>query len=182
MQIVLNSLGSLYSDRKRFEEAEQVYQRLIQVNPQYAFAYNNLAGVCVELGKLDEAAAFYEQRIALRPNDALNAHINLGILESVRGNSEGSEAHFEAALNLWDTAWQWQLQTPAALLENKAIALLGLGQKDKAVSTLKEALSERLPTDVISLTSYDLWATAPFPPHGLDHIRQLLMEAMSANE
>ena len=173
-----NGLGSLYDDWERFEEAEEAYRHLIQLEPSYAFAYNNLASTCLELGKLDEAAELYAQRIRLRPQDALNAHVDLGIIESVRGNEAEARAHFEAALALWDTAWQWRLQTPAALLENKAIALLGVRRTDEAISTLKEALSQRSPTDTIRLTRYDLWATAPNPPPGLDDMRQLLKAAM----
>ena len=174
----LNSLGSLYDDRERFQEAEEIYRQLIQIDPNYAFAYNNLAGICLELGRLDEAAEFYAQRIKLRPQDALNAHVDLGIIEFVRGNEVEANTHFEAALDLWGTAWQWRLQTPAALLENKSIALLGLRRKDEAISTMQDALSQRLPTDTIRLTRYNLWATAHNLPAGLDEIRQLLKNAM----
>jgi hypothetical protein len=74
------------------------------------------------------------------------------------------------------------LRTSFALLEGKALALLGLGQEEKAIDTLKKALTQRLPGERITFTDYDLLATAPNPPSGLKEMRHLLEEAIAKDE
>jgi hypothetical protein len=80
-------------------------------------------------------------------------------------------------LAIWETAWSHKLQSPFGLLENKALALLGLGQAEQALVTLKDALARRQPSDSIEFTRYDLLAAVPEPPLGLAEIRRLLEEA-----
>ena len=113
----------------------------------------------------------------LSPDDALAAEICLGVIACHRGDAEAARHHFERALAVWDSAWIRRLQTPAGLLENKALALLGLGHSQEAIATLQQALDQRLPGDTIEFYIYDLLATAPEPPDGLEEMVALLRQA-----
>jgi tetratricopeptide (TPR) repeat protein len=173
-----NGLGNVYDDLGRYADAEDAYLRVLELEPEHPYAYHNLADTYVTLGNLEKAADFFQKRISLSPDDALAAQVALGCINYSQGEVSEAKEHFQAALELWETAWQRRLQSPAGLLENKALALLGLGDKDEAIATLKEGLSQMLPGDVIDFEYYDLLAQAPQPPEGLKEIRRLLEKAV----
>ena len=126
-----------------------------------------MAGGYLDLGQLDEAGKHYRRRIELSPDDALNALVALGVILWHQGQTTEAQQQFESAIALWDTAWQRRLQTEAGLLENKALALLGLGKPEDALSALDKALTRRVPGDNLEWVRYDLLATAPFSPSPL---------------
>jgi tetratricopeptide (TPR) repeat protein len=173
----LNGLGIVYADLGRHEEAIAAYRRAIDLDPEYASPHNNLGDTYLQLGRLEEARAESQERVHLSPDDALSAQVSLGIIARHRGDDEQATRHFRRAVATWDRAQQRKLQSPFALLENKALALLGLGRPDEAVATLREALAQRLPGDSIDFYCYDLLAESPDPPAGLDEMVALLQEA-----
>ncbi len=61
----------------RFEEACACYQKVVQINPGYIPAWNNLGLVLHGLGKYLEAVSCYSRVIAIDPQVA-EAHYNLG--------------------------------------------------------------------------------------------------------
>jgi tetratricopeptide (TPR) repeat protein len=177
-----NGLGNVYRAQGRYEDAEVTYLKVLELDPENPYAYNNLAGVYVALDKLDKAVEFFQKRISLSPDDALAAQVALGCINYAQDEISKAKEHFQAALDLWETAWQRRLQSPAGMLENKALALMGLGDKDKAIATLKEALSQMLPGDVIDFEYYDLLAQAPQPLEGLEEMRRQLEAASQEQE
>src|SRR5262249_61282428 len=58
-------------------EAEAAYRKAIQLQPDYALAYNNLGTALRDQKKLAEAEAAYRKAIALQP-DYAPAYNNLG--------------------------------------------------------------------------------------------------------
>ena len=126
------------------------------------------------MGQLDEAGKYYQRRIALRPDDALSAHVTLGVILWHQGHTVEAQQQFQSALGLWDIAWQRRLQTEAGLLENRALALLGTGEAEAALSDLQKALARRVLSDQLELVRYDLLATASEPLPGLGELRRLL--------
>lgn len=175
----LNGLGNVYRAMGQTEAAIAAYRRALELDSKFYTAHNNLAGVYLELERLDEAIPHLQKRVELSPDDALAARVMLGILARHQGRNDEARQQFETALGLWETAWQRRLQTPAGLLENKALALLGAGQPKEALSTLQEALARRVPGDKFDLKLYELLATAPEPPPGLDEMRELLEVALA---
>jgi tetratricopeptide (TPR) repeat protein len=169
-----NDLGDARERLGNWQDAVEAYREARSIDGSSAYICNNLAGALEGLRQLDEAAELYQERIRLGPEDALNAHVGLGLIEWYRGNQAQARTHFEAVLELWDTASMRALQTPSELLENKAIALLGLGRQKGATATLREALTKLEPEDTISFGRYDLLASANPPPSGLNTLRRLL--------
>jgi len=65
------ALGSLYSDTGKTEEAQQEYQKAIELNPTGAASYYyNMGVVFVNKGKMDEAAAALKKCTELDPTNA----------------------------------------------------------------------------------------------------------------
>ena len=155
---------------KRYDEAIGAYVRAIELEPTDPYYHNNLAGVYLACGRLEEAAAEYGKRIELSPDNALHANITLGIIQWHRDQVVEARGHFEKALFLWEDARTAQIQTPAGLLENRAIALLCLGIQPDAFATLTEAFAEAQPADEFDPDDarYTLLASAPLRPEGLD--------------
>jgi tetratricopeptide (TPR) repeat protein len=177
--VVHNGLGNVYYDLVRHEEAIEAYQKAIQLDPNSesaAFAWNNLAGVYLEQRQFEAARHALQERIRLKPENTFAPLISLGVLTRHLGEAE-SDLHFQNALAQWDKAWRDRLQSPAGLLENKAIALLCLGRKEEALQTLREALAQRLPGDVIEWANYELLRAAPHPPEGIEEMIAVLKGA-----
>jgi tetratricopeptide (TPR) repeat protein len=171
-----NGLGLVYADLGRREEAIAAYQKVIELAPESdtaAFAHNNLAGIYAEQRRFDLARHELAERIRLHPQNTFAPLIQLGVLARHEGLPE-SEQHFRQALAQWEQAWRDKYQSLASLLENKAIALLCLGQKEEAFQTLAEAIRQRLPGDVIDFDNYELLRTAPQPPEGIEEMIALL--------
>jgi tetratricopeptide (TPR) repeat protein len=174
-----NGLGNVYWQLGRHDGAIAAYQRAIELDPKYAIPHNNLAGVYLELKRLEEARRGFEERVRVRPDDALNAHVSLGIIAYHLDERAEAQQQFEHALSLWDTAWTRRLQTPATLLVDKAIALLGLGWVQEALDVMEEGLRQLLPGDYWKeyVKRLELLAAAPEPPEGLDEMLVLLQKA-----
>ena len=58
-------LGNSYYSAQRLDEAAQVYKDLLQRNPEYAIAHNNLAQVLLEQGDQEHALTHAQQAVAL---------------------------------------------------------------------------------------------------------------------
>ena len=82
-----------------FAEAEQVFRRVIQLDPQNAVAYYNLGNALYNQGNLEEAIASYRQAIEIDPQYAY-AYFNLGIALYDQGDLEGTIASYRRAIEL----------------------------------------------------------------------------------
>ncbi|CAN0503925.1 unnamed protein product, partial [Ectocarpus sp. 12 AP-2014] len=58
-------------------EAKRCYLEAIRIQPSFAIAWSNLAGIFKEEGNLTTAVAYYREAIRLCPEFA-DAHSNLG--------------------------------------------------------------------------------------------------------
>jgi predicted TPR repeat methyltransferase len=62
----------------RFQAAEQIFRLILEAEPNYAVAHNNLGNVLQEQGNLEEAVIRYRRALELRPDYAM-AHSNLAL-------------------------------------------------------------------------------------------------------
>jgi Tfp pilus assembly protein PilF len=76
---VLNLLGLVYFKTNAFPEAEVIYRRLVNENPNVFILHSNLGLILFKQGKLDEAQRYLMRAIELRPNYA-KSHLYLGLL------------------------------------------------------------------------------------------------------
>jgi tetratricopeptide (TPR) repeat protein len=54
----------------KLDEAIALYQKAIEINPNFSWTYNNLGDAFVKQGKLDEAVVEYRRAIEVNPNSA----------------------------------------------------------------------------------------------------------------
>ena len=76
---VLNLLGLVYFKTNAFPEAEVIYRRLANENPNVFILHSNLGLILFKQGKLDEAEHYLLRAVELRPNYA-KSHLYLGLL------------------------------------------------------------------------------------------------------
>jgi tetratricopeptide (TPR) repeat protein len=66
-------------EMEELDDAILLYQKAIELDPQYSNAYNNLGAAYRHKGDIDKAIAFTEKAIALEPKNS-KAYNNLGII------------------------------------------------------------------------------------------------------
>jgi superkiller protein 3 len=162
----------------RVEEAIEAFHKAIELDPQYPYAWSNLGDRYVELGRLEEAGAAFQERIRLSADDALSGEVSLGVIVCHRGDVCAARSHWKRALAIWEQARQSGLYSPAALMHERATALLGLGQREEALDALREALAQRRPGERFDLGVYELLAAASEPRDGIEEMIALVRSAV----
>jgi tetratricopeptide (TPR) repeat protein len=82
---------------ERFDEAEQLYTRALQLDPTLAIAFTNLGNVRYRRGDHAGAEQLYRRALACE-SDQPEAQYNLGYLLLERGEAARAIGHFERAL------------------------------------------------------------------------------------
>jgi tetratricopeptide (TPR) repeat protein/glycosyltransferase involved in cell wall biosynthesis len=118
-------LGMTLQQQRKFAEAEDCYEHLIQIAPTHSPAYNNLALVLKAQGDVEMAIHWLEQAIAISPTSSA-AYNNLGNI--LRHQGQLSQAQF---------AYEQALQYSPDNLDTK----LNLGLVRRAQGDLKGAIA-----------------------------------------
>ncbi|XP_067669524.1 protein O-mannosyl-transferase TMTC4-like [Haliotis asinina] len=145
--------------------AIEKYRHAIKLNPEYAYAMNNLAIILKERGDLGEAERLLEDAVTAR-SDFAAAWTNLGVvraalkknesaeasyLEAIRHERKHSKAHYNLGNLYRDTgrhtealgAWKKAVEhapTCASAWRNTILLLHGLGRHNEAIATGQQAL------------------------------------------
>ena len=129
--IHFNSGVDLYHQRD-YAKAIQAYQKVIEIDPRYAEAYNNLGIIYQEAGDFDRALSTYQKAIEINPKyeKALN---NLGVLLYLKGRYEESIHAFQKALALNANNIESHI--------NLGILFKKQGQMEKALESYHRALA-----------------------------------------
>ncbi|MGY8631823.1 tetratricopeptide repeat protein [Bradyrhizobium sp. 14AA] len=124
-------LGLSVQQGGRLEEAQQLLERAIAIDPRSHEAHNNLAAVYFVLQKFEAARACQEKAIALKPNFA-PALTGLG-------NTLLQMNLPEQAIEMYDRAIKLKPDYADALC-NRGLAELALGQFDRARQSFERAV------------------------------------------
>lgn len=93
---VLNLLGLVYFKTNAFPEAEVIYRRLANENPNVFILHSNLGLILFKQGKYDESETYLLRAIELRPNYA-KSHLYLGLLYRQRRKFAAALEHLRFA-------------------------------------------------------------------------------------
>jgi len=85
--------------RRDYAKAIQAYRKVIELDPGYAEAYNNLGIIYQETGDSDRALSAYQKAIETNPRYE-KAFNNLGVLLYLKGRYEESMQGFQKALTI----------------------------------------------------------------------------------
>lgn len=131
--------------QRRFEQALEIFDRIIAGNPDISEAWNNRGVALYSLGRLDEALESYDHSLAL---DGVN-------MDALRNKAFllRSQRRLEEALEIYDAILQ--KGGDGYDQESAAVVLTGLGRLEEALSCLylaREQLSfERLEEEIAAV-------------------------------
>jgi tetratricopeptide (TPR) repeat protein len=114
-----------------YADVESLYRATIEGNPESWMAHNNLAGVLIARGAVEEAVAHVERALVLKP-DYAEARNNLGLALASRGRLDEALAQYRRALEL-EPAY-------AEAHNNLGFLLARRGQVDEAIAHYRRAL------------------------------------------
>jgi len=94
------NLGKAYLDAERFNEAARQFQRMIELDPTFAGAYNNLAVIYIDhLKNYEEAKKYIRASLELFP-DYPAGYVNLGVIYLNSHELSPAIENFRKALQL----------------------------------------------------------------------------------
>jgi tetratricopeptide (TPR) repeat protein len=158
------NLGAALQLDGRLDEAIAHYRRAIDVQPDYAPAYNNLGSALRASGRLDDAVVAYERALQLRPSDFPDAHYNLANALLDEGRSSAAQEHFHIALQ--------SMPASADVHNNLGIALSAEGRLDEAVGEFRRAVDIEPGSAKAHRNLGDALVSAGSAREGLDHLRR----------
>ncbi|MDR2205125.1 MAG: tetratricopeptide repeat protein [Flavobacteriaceae bacterium] len=123
--------GSEHFSKGEYQEAIECYDKAIDINPDYAEAYNNKGSALGILGKYEEAIECYDKAIELKPDNA-EAYYNKGITLSYLGK-------YQEAVECYDKAIELKPDN-AEVYINKGNALSNLGKHQEAIKCFDKAI------------------------------------------
>jgi tetratricopeptide (TPR) repeat protein len=126
-----NLAVALQADGK-IEQAEAHYRRAIELQPDYAPAYNNLGVMQRAAGRVDEAIATYTRALELR-GDYPDAHYNLANALLQQNRAQEAAEHFTIALK--------SIPDSAGVRNNLGIALAAQNRPADAVAAFRAAVA-----------------------------------------
>jgi tetratricopeptide (TPR) repeat protein len=129
-----NYLGTIAYQTQRYPEAEQLFRRALEADPDLYAPLVNLGGVLINLTQFEEAVLYNRHAVLRQPKDAL-AHSQLGMALLQTGKLEGAESSLREAIRL-DAAHFSQPQL------HLAEALLQQGKRAETAEVLEQFLSQ----------------------------------------
>jgi tetratricopeptide (TPR) repeat protein len=140
------------------DAAADHYRRAIELQPDYAPAYNNLGVLQRASGNVDEAIATYEQALALK-GDYPDAHYNLANALLQKNRPREAADHFRIALR--------SIPDSAGAANNLGIALAAEDKPQDAVAAFRAAVAADPNTAVAHRNLADALASAGQVPEAI---------------
>jgi len=126
-----NVLGNAYYQLADYGKAAESYRRVIELDPNNPYAYNNLGAVLVQSGKFREAVEPLEKSLQFSADG--QAYSNLGIAYFYLKQYDKAIPAYEKAVQL--------VPTSDMFVGNLAEAYHLVGQADRAQTTFEQAIS-----------------------------------------
>jgi tetratricopeptide (TPR) repeat protein len=82
---LLTQLGTTYIYDSDLDEAAELFERAIELDPQHYRALTNLGNVALEQGRVDDAIQLYQRALKI-DEEFPNAHHNLGVAYRKKGH------------------------------------------------------------------------------------------------
>jgi len=129
-----NNLAFALEQKGKRLEAIEMWQRAIQLDPDYAEAHTNLGIALKQLGRMPEAIEQYKEALRARP-DLVAAHYALGMALWLTGKPQEAIDQYEQAVKI-------QPDFPEGH-DNLGIVLAQVGRTKDAIQQYEEALQVR---------------------------------------
>ena len=140
--IVLNHYADDLVTKNRYEEAFELFERSLQMNPQDAITLNHYANALVEMSRHEEALEVFERSLQVNPQDAITLSRYANALVKI--------SRHEEAFKLFERSLQIQPDN-AITLNHYANALATKFRYQEAVELFERSLQVN-PQDAITLS------------------------------
>ncbi len=140
VQQALNRAAKFFN-AGRMTEAVEIYQRILEAEPDNADAHHNLAIAWNILGKSQNAASSYRRALAVRP-ECVETRNNLGLTLCRIGSIHDGIAEYRNALAINAGFFDAHV--------NLGVALCTIGKYDEAVTSYEKALTIQ-PENIVAL-------------------------------
>ena len=95
----LNKAAEIYLSSEREDQAEEVLNEILEVNPDTINVYNTMGVLYRKKGDYPTALKHYEKALKIHPEEP-NIHYNIGRIHVDMKNLEKAKSHFNKALTL----------------------------------------------------------------------------------
>ncbi len=126
------NMGVDFYRQREISKAIHAYQKVIELDPTYVEAYNNLGIIYQDLGYFDKALEAYQTSIKINPRYE-KAYNNIGIVLFLNGRYEESKEAFQKALDINPNNIESYI--------NLGILYKKQGQLEKAIEYYQKALT-----------------------------------------
>jgi tetratricopeptide (TPR) repeat protein len=123
--------GNSYFKKGDYDRAITEYNKAIEINPKYAWAYNSRGVAYSAKGQYDHGIADFNRAIEINPKYA-NAHRNRGCAYRAKGQYDHAIADYNKAIEIKPKFW--------AAYYNRGIAYRAKGQYDNAIADYNKAI------------------------------------------
>ena len=129
-----------------YDEAIEIYDRVLSMNPENTYAWNNRGVALFSVGRSEESMECYDRSIEIDPEN-LDALRNRGYVLRFMGRMEESLESYERVMGAGGDEKD---------LESMATVLVGMGMLAEALGCLNQAMSinptERIEKEIVALT------------------------------
>jgi len=129
--VAYSNLGNALLQKGRVDEAIQMCEKALELQPDFAEPHNNLANALLQKGRVDDALRHYQKALQIRPDLAV-AHCNVGYILLQRGRVDDAMAYFQKAVDLRPEFVKARIDLAGVLLQK--------GRMDEAIIQLQAAL------------------------------------------
>lgn len=126
--------GISFYHQGEIPKAIQAYRKVIEMDPAYVEAYNNLGIIYQETGDLDSALKTYQKAVEINPSYEKGLN-NIGILHLLRGEDQKAEEVFQKVLTINPTHIETHI--------NLGTLYKRMGQLDKGIESYRKAIGIR---------------------------------------
>ena len=112
--------AKLALNESKLEEAEFLFQNILQAQPTHYKAHNNLGAILLKLGRLDEAEVSFKKTIEYKPEFEV-AYYNLGIALEKLGRYDEAETSYKKAIEYKPDYFEAHNNLNIVLRQNKLL-------------------------------------------------------------
>lgn len=135
---VFNNIGYYQLRGGDYEKSISNFQKALQIDSNYGFAYDNLGYALIKTGQIEEGKKQLEQALRTENNDNAYTYRNLALYYLAKNEIEKAESNFQLAFE--------SETVPVDLLElHYANFLISQGETEKGIEYLEKAVEKGEP-------------------------------------
>jgi tetratricopeptide (TPR) repeat protein len=104
--VALYEEARLLQNSGRFQEAERLYKKTLNLDPDHVYALNNLGVIHIHDKNYPAALAFFAKATRLKP-DYVDSYYNLSCIHALEGKVSQSLVHLKKAISLDQSVKEW---------------------------------------------------------------------------